>query len=85
MCTSRIQLLFPSCLTTLQGFCPPPDGRLERIILRRHLSHKVGADDGNFSEDVLPYFWYFVEEEEGEDTGAHTEGAGHDGAARDGQ
>ena len=62
MHTSRIQLLFPCSVVALVRFYDPHNICLEWIVLWRHLSNEVVADDGNFSEDVLSYSWHLVEE-----------------------
>jgi hypothetical protein len=43
--------------------------RLERVILRRHLTDKVLPNDRQLDEDILSDFGDFAEEEEGEDAG----------------
>lgn len=55
---------------------------LEWIVLRRDFADEVGANDGDFDENVVSHFGNLVEEEDGEDTGGDTE-AGGDGAIAD--
>ena len=47
---------------------PQSISRLERIVLRWHLVHKVLANERHLLHDVLAYTWDFAEEEESENT-----------------